>query len=320
MGRLKLAYDYSGKKRASTLVSLALSEYEATETLMRKELFREAVVHMYFTCFYLSQALLVAHIPKRASHKNVERALHAVYGSHADFPRRYVELHSCLHNLRTEVDYKTTHVPSPSMLKKKARLLAAYVKYAVGHVPQVKTLEVLREVYEANKSLIKDFSYDIYCPKTYSHHTRITFWQPPFYLDVYGPDQLATHAKKMLSSLKVRRTNDYVVGINSKLNQYKPIHLIMLDIDSLDAGVEAALKSLGGILLKTGRGLHFIGHKVVEGQKEWVCLMKKLRKDKDLKERLDMDHIDISLRRGYATLRVTASPVKPVVPVFFKEI
>ncbi len=111
-----------------------------------------------------------------------------------------------------------------------------------------------------------------------------------------------------------------MVGINSKLNQYKPIHLLLLDMDCLDTAVEDALKAIGGILLKTGRGLHFIGREIIVGQKEWVSLMKKLRRHRDLREHLDMDHIDISLRRGYSTLRVTSSPVKPIVPVFFKEL
>ena len=284
MGSIKLTYTYPQKKRASTLVSLGLSEQEAAEALVENELFREAVVHMYFTCFYLSQAILVAHLKPRPSHKNVEAQLHAVYGKHSDFPRRYMDLHAEMHKLRTRVDYRTTHVPSPSLLRRKIRVLAAYVKYVRKHVPQVETLELLRHVYEANKPVIKDFSYDIYCPKTYSHHRRITFWQPPSYLDIYGPDKLARNAKKMLASLKVRRTEDYVVGVNSKLNQYKPIHLIMLDMDSLDTSVEAALKSIGGLLLKTGRGLHFIGNQVIDGQKEWISFMKKCRRSKDLKD------------------------------------
>lgn len=51
---LKLTYTFKQKKRASTLVSLGLSEHEAADTLLDKTLYREAVVHMYFTCFYLT--------------------------------------------------------------------------------------------------------------------------------------------------------------------------------------------------------------------------------------------------------------------------
>lgn len=317
---LKLRYTFKQKKRASTLVSLGLSEHEAATALLDKALYREAVVHMYFTCFYITQSLLVARLHASPSHKTVETTLHSVYGKGRNFPRRYVDLHCELHELRTRVDYRTTHVPSPSMLKRKARVLGAYVIYVTKHVPQLDTIELLRDIYEANKKIIRDFSYDVYCPKTYSHHTRITFWQPPCYLPIYGPEQLARHARKLLTALKVRRTKDYVVGINSKLNQYKPIHLLMLDMDCFDPSVETALKEVGGILLKTGRGFHFIGHQVIDGQREWVALMKKLRRHRDLKAHLDNDHIEISLRRGYSTLRVTSSPAKPVRPVFFKEL
>ena len=61
-----------------------------------------------------------------------------------------------------------------------------------------------------------------------------------------------------------------MVGLNSRLDQYKAVHLIMLDIDTLDTSVEDSLKEIGGILLKTGRGFHFIGNNLIVGQKEWV--------------------------------------------------
>ena len=48
----------------------------------------------------------------------------------------------------------------------------------------------------------------------------------------------------------------------------------MLDIDSLDASLESVLSEVGGILLKSGRGFHFIGNAVIEGQKAWETLMR----------------------------------------------
>lgn len=320
MPTFALQYTYRQKKRASTLRSLSQTEFEAAAVLIDKGLYREAVVHMYFTCFYLTQALLVHRVNAKVSHKALESMFHKEYGRSPVFPRRYVELHSALYLLRTSVDYRTVHVPSPSALKRRLRHLQGYVNFAARHVPSVETLDLLRDVYESNKGVVKDVSYDVYCPKTYSHHTRITFWQPPSYLAIYGPDELSRHAKGLLSALKVRRVSDYVVGVNSKLDQYRPLHLLMLDMDSFDSEVEAVLKSIGGILLKTGRGFHFIGNEVIDGQKKWSSLMTKLRRHPILKKCLDMAHIEISLKRGYATLRVTASSAKPVVPVFFKEL
>ena len=315
-----LTYDLPKKKKASTLLSLGLSELEAAETLIEKELYREAIVHLYFCAYYITQSLLQNYLGRKNSHEFVESSLHKIYGKCSWFPRRYVDLHVFLHKLRNEFNYKATHVPSPRLVAQKASVLRAYLTFAFKHVPKVETIEILRAIYDANSSLIQDFSFDVYCPKTYSHHTRITFWQPPFYLDIFGPKQLAEKSKIFLKSLKVRRHDDYVVGLNSRLDQYKPVHLLMLDIDSVDSAVEHELKAVGGVLLKSGRGFHFIGSSVIEGQKEWERVMKKFKRSKSMGCYLDRDHIDISLRRGYATLRVTTSAVKPTTPVFYKEL
>lgn len=315
-----LVYNFKQKKEASTLLALASSEFEAAETLLLKTLFREAVVHMYFTSFYLSQALLLHHIKRSSSHKTVETQLHRYYGKRKDFPVRYVVLHSFLHNLRNSISYRATHTPSPSMLKRKFELLRFYLRLCLKVIPRLELYEIIKGIYSDNKILIKDFSYDIYCPKTYSHHNRITFWQPPFYLEIYNPQKLAHFAKSYLKALHIRKTEDYVVGLNSKLDQYSDIHLLMVDIDTLDPAVEDELKTIGGILLRTGRGFHFIGRKLIINRIEWERKLKKLIRNKILKNKLDKDHIYISLKRGYSTLRITTSPVKPQIPFFYKEI
>lgn len=246
--------------------------------------------------------------------------MHKAYGKQKNFPRRYVDLHTLLHNLRNQFNYNVTHSPQPSLIRTKLRVLQAYVTFAFSSVPTLETAEILASILAENPIEIKDFSYDIYCPKTYSHHTRLTLWQPPFYLEIFNVTQLQTQARRMLQNLKVKRPNDYVVGVNSKLDQYSGVHLIMLDIDSLDASVESHLSKIGGVLLKSGRGYHFIGNKVIHGQLKWEKEMRQMKRDKALKTYIDHDHIDISLRRGYATLRVTTSKVKPQAPVFFKEL
>ena len=317
---LKLDYTYQQKRRASTLMALGSSEYEAAELLVCEQLYREAVVHMYFASFYLSQALLVQKLKSNPSHKNLENTLHKTYGKHSDFPRRYVDLHSLLHKLRTETSYRSTHVPSPRVVEQKAGVLEKYLRFSLKHVPRLEIIELIRGIYGENEDTIGDFSFDVYCPKTYAHHTRLTMWQPPFYLDIFGPKQLALHAQRMLKTLKVRNATDYVVGLNSKLDQYRDVHLIMLDIDSVAPGVEAALKPTGGFLLKSGRGFHFIGQTAVEGATKWRQTLRRLRSNKDLKPYVDLDHIELSFARGYSTLRVTESEVKPHVPFFYKQI
>lgn len=230
----KLDYSHKHKKRASTLLSLASSELEASNILVEHELYREALVHMYFCCFYISQALLIKQIKANPNHKNLETQLHKAYGRSKSFPRRYIDLHTLLHELRNKFNYNVTHSPQPKLLQQKLRVLQAYVVFAFKFVPKLETKEILEAILIDNPNKIYDFSYDIYCPKTYAHHTRLTLWQPPFYLNIFSVQQLQTQMRKMLRKLRVRRPDDYVVGVNSKLDQYGGNHLIMLDIDSLD--------------------------------------------------------------------------------------
>ena len=256
---LSLSYNSKQKKRASTLVALGTSEQEAAKNLIAAGLYRESVVHLYFTCFYLSQALLCHVLGPRPSHQHIESSLHKHYGRNHKFPNRYVKLHSQLHQQRTEFDYKTTHTPDPDVLKRQIKLLTRYVDFVLKVVPRVETIDLLRGFLEDNPNKIKDFSFDIYCPKTYAHHTRLTFWHPPFYIEKFGVKQMVRGATRYLRSLRVLRSGDYVAGLNSRVNQYADDHIIMIDIDAINPAVESALKPIGGILLKSRRGFHFIG-------------------------------------------------------------
>ena len=315
----KLSLNIKQRKKASTLLVLASTEIEAIDVLLNNNLFREAVVHLYFASFYISHALFCHKLPSRPSHNNVENQLHHVYGRKKTFPRRYVKLHSMLHKLRTEIDYRSSHSPEPSKLKIFFKQITAFYKFAYKVIPEIQNDDILQDILDNNQDKIKDFSIDIYCPKTYFHHTRITVWFPPFYLKIFRTTNVVSHTKIFLKKLKIKNSQNYVAGLNSKLDQYSDRHLLMFDIDSIDAEVEATLKKIGGLLLKTGRGFHFIGKNVIEGGKEWTTTLKKTLRDPVLKQRIDKKHIAISLQRGYSTLRITGSPSKPIIPQFFKE-
>ena len=315
----KLVYDIRNRKRASTLLALASTEIGAVETLLNKGIYREAVVHLYFASFYISSSLLCHRLPSNPSHKAVEKAIHQVYGRTRAFPGRYIDLHSRLHELRKEINYRSVHTPEPSKLRKDFDYLTAYFTFARRVVPEVGYDEILRSISGDNPKKVMDFSIDIYCPKTYAHHTRFTIWFPPFYLDVFNTRKLAAYSKEVLRKLRVRKSDEYVAGLNSKLDQYGDKHLLMFDIDSVDAEVEATLNRMGGILIKSGRGFHFVGRHVIEGRKDWVKALLSILRNPVLKTRVDRSHIQISLKRGYSTLRITSSKIKPVTPQFFKE-
>lgn len=317
----KIFFNPQQKKRASTLLALGVSESEAAGNLIEAGLFREAVVHLYFTCFYISQALL-CHVLRQGQnkHEHVEAAFHKEYGRKPWFPKRYLKLHSLLHKQRTQYNYKTTHTPDPGMLKSQYKSVLSYVGFASKVVPQVEIGDVLKSIIADNPDKVKDYSFDLYCPRTYSHHTRLTFWQPPFYLSIFGVKKMQQYGAELLRKLRVRKSPDYVIGLNSKVNQYRDDHLLMIDIDAVNPAVESVLKPLGGVLLKSGRGYHFIAKRIISGRSEWHRAMKKLLRSKALKPHIDRAHVELSLKRNYSTLRVTASPVKPQIPSFYKEI
>lgn len=317
-------YNSQQKKKASTLLSAAQGEAVAAETLFNKGLYRESVVHMYFSCFYLSHAFLVRNFNSEASmtvnHKRLKSAMNRIYGKNPYF-QRHVALHNGLHELRNQHHYRDLSSPSLRLLVSKMRGLVRYVKFADKNLPQFRVLDMMKDVHASNKETIRDVSYDIYCPETYRHHTRLTFWQPPVHLGKSTPEQICAQAKRMLASFGVTRTDEYVIGINSRRNQYRNAHLIMIDIDveRLSDAVERALLKMGGALFKSGRGFHFIGNKPIAGRRKWERKIQGILRNPALKDVVDKDHVEISLKRGYSTIRITNSPAKPLTPIFFKE-
>lgn len=157
---------------------------------------------------------------------------------------------------------------------------------------------------------IADISFDIYCPKAYKHHTRLTMWMPRIMANGDHVTKALKKGRSMLKACGVRDVNGYVIGLNSRVNQYKEQHLLMLDFD--DTTYEelplAALKKEPGVLLRTASGFHFLGLKLYD-YAAWRARLKALRRV------AAADHIDLSLQRGYATLRMSASPRKPFAPI-----
>lgn len=308
-------------KQANTKFSIALSEFDAAEKLFENELYRESVSHLYKCSFFLAQAICAETLRSNSSHKPVQTELNRLYGrGKREIAKRYVTLHNRLHELRNMVDYRSAWAPRSAEVKKSLRLLRAFVAAVDKHLVKVTMIDVIRGIRDSHPDQIRDLSYDVYCPRTYSHHNRVTFWQPPFYLDVFTAKSLIRHASKMLASLRVRNHANYVLGLNSRVDQYADKHLFMLDFDSLDTDVESALKSEGGVLFKTGRGYHFIGNRLINGRQAWVKKLRRFRRQKELQSRIDTDHIDLSIQRGYSTLRITCCPIKPQTPVFHKEL
>jgi uncharacterized protein (UPF0332 family) len=308
------------KKKATTKFSIATGELMAAQELITKGLFKESVIHLYFCSFNLAQATL-ADILKSDKHSTVEREFNRKYGrGRGIVPQKYVRLHNTLHKERELHSYKATYSPKSADVKKWLRLLTSFHLFINRTLDKVTTIDIIKSMYAENPNSVRDFSYDIYCPKTYSHHNRITYWQPPFYIDIFNHIKIVSVLREALRKLKVRKNENYVLGLNSKVSQYSNDHYLMLDFDSLDTDVESVLKDVGGVILRSGRGYHFIGNKIIKGYKNWIKQLNSLNRKKDLKGKIDKDHIKISVLRGYSTLRITDSPIKPNVPLFYKEV
>lgn len=187
-------------------------------------------------------------------------------------------------------------------------------------LPQnVDSFDLVKEIAAIHGGRIRDLSFDIYCPKTYAHHLRLTMWLPPetviFDLDA---QRLVEHARSFVGGLEADRNEEYAIGLNSRVDQYSDHHLLMLDFDSVDDGAIERLRERGGYLLKSGRGYHFIGKTLIPSQEQWAAALRAIQETPELRDHIDDSHIGMSLKRGYSTLRVLESPAKPQRPMMIR--
>ena len=94
----------------------------------------------------------------------------------------------------------------------------------------------------------------------------------------------------------------------------------MLDLDSIDDAAIECLNRFGGYLLKSGRGYHFIGKSLISTREAWEATLRNLERVPELKPHIDASHIDMSLKRGYSTLRILESPAKPQRPMMIRMV
>ncbi len=180
-------------------------------------------------------------------------------------------------------------------------------------VPRLPVEDLLKPI-TGKGTEVTDISFDIYCPRAYKHHTRLTIWMPRIIAHGDHAMMALKKGRAMLKSCGVSGVDQYVIGLNSRVNQYRQQHLLMLDFDDItyEELPRKALAGEPGILLRTATGFHFLGLKLYD-QRTWISKLKALRKV------ASDDHIDLSMQRGYATLRMTASPRKPFAPIVYER-
>jgi hypothetical protein len=209
---------------------------------------------------------------------------------------------------RTLADYGEYVSTMERDVARRITKVEAFIRRASKEIPPISTEKILEILVELNPD-IRDFSFDLYCPKSYYHHTRFTAWAPKGRVTDKWLRSLLSSGIRTLKQLRVKEANDYVLGIDSRVNQYAEKHLIMLDFDNVSTIPPRILKREPGFLFRTGSGFHLIGSKLYD-KSDW---RKRMRTYSSVASK---KHFELSLKRGYATLRLTASVRKPQVPAF----
>lgn len=263
---------------------------------------------LYYSAHHAARALLQLIGNQSKTHKAIVNQFGLEWVGKKGFPASYGRLLNNLYNDRDKADYGE-YVPTfQSDIESLARQVENFIKKARQVIPPVSTAKILSLLVQANPE-IRDFSFDIYCPKSYYHHTRFTIWCPKGRVTDTWLKTLLNSMKKSLRGLKVKNSEAYVIGLNSRVNQYEPMHIIMLDFDDISTIPESKFKGEPGFIFRTGSGFHFIGSKLYDYD-SWKKRMKSFL------PLASKQHYDLSLKRGYATLRLTASVRKPIAPIY----
>jgi uncharacterized protein len=263
---------------------------------------------LYYSAHHTARALLELVGNHAKTHKAIVNQFGAEWVGKRGFPASYGRLLNKLYNERDKADYGQ-YVPTfQSDIERIAKQVENFIKKARSLIPPVSTAKILSLLVDSN-SEIRDFSFDVYCPKSYYHHTRFTIWCPKGRLTDKWLKTLLNSMIKSLKGLKVKNSESYVIGLNSRVNQYAPMHIIMLDFDDISTIPTDKFRNEPGFIFRTGSGFHFIGAKLYD-YNEWK---KRMRSFLPLASK---QHYDLSLKRGYATLRLTASSRKPIAPIY----
>lgn len=305
----KEVYNPDSIERAHHWIVKSLDALEEARVLIPSGKTRiGAYSRLYYSAHHAAIALLRLIGNKAKTHSAVKAEFGNVWVKKRGFPPSYGKILKTLSDDRTKADYGE-FVPSMKRdLDGRYETVLKFIKRAQKEIPPISTAKILSILVTEN-SEIRDFSFDIYCPKTYYHHTRFTSWCPKGRVTDNWLKTLLAQTIKTLQTLKIKESKEYVLGLNSRINQYEDHHIIMLDFDDVSSVPFDKFKGEPGFFFRTHSGFHFIGSKLYK-YLDWKKAMKKYSKLASVK------HYELSLKRGYATLRLTASSRKPVAPAY----
>ena len=267
---------------------------------------------LYYAVHHASVSLLRLVGNNAKKHTTIRQLFGREWVVRRKFPKSYGKLLKTLSNERTKADYGE-YVPTlESDLMKRLTKVMAFIKRAQKEIPPISIERILKILISENAE-IKDFSFDIYCPKSYYHHTRFTIWSPRGRINNKWLKTLRNNAINLLKLLKIEEYKDYVIGLNSRVNQYNEKQFVMLDFDNVSTIPLEKIKNEPAFLFRTVSGFHFIGSKLYD-KSEWKKHMKMCSKNSS------KDHYELSMKRVYSTLRITTSARKPYQPIYIGRV
>jgi uncharacterized protein (UPF0332 family) len=270
-----------------------------------------ATSRLYYAAHHAACSLLRLVGVTTRSHSAVKNAFGQQWIKRRGLPVKFAALLVRLEDDRHAADYGEFVATDRRSMERSFREVRDFIARARREIPEVTTAQILALIVEKNPE-IRDFSFDIYCPKTYFHHTRLTAWTPKGRVSAAWLERLLREAKSALQALRVAEAEDYVLGLNSRVNQYRPQHILMLDLDDVSSVLRSKFANEPGFLFRTGSGFHFIGARLYS-YAEWKSRMRSFL------PLASKQHYQLSVARGYGTLRLTSSARKPQKPVYIGQ-
>lgn len=305
-------YEPKHIERASWWLAKAVDTLEEARVLLPSGQTRAgARSRLYYATHHAATALLRLIGITTKTHQAIKSHFGKEWIQKRRLPVRFGRLLSSLENDRKVADYGEYVATDRKSIERTFTQVEAFVKRARREIPEVTTAQVLALLVEKNPA-IRDFSFDIYCPKSYFHHTRFTAWTPKGRVTDAWLSRLLASTITTLQNLHVEEAADYVLGLNSRVNQYQAQHILMLDLDDVSSIPTKKFTKEPGFLFRTGSGFHFIGSRLYAFP-EWK------RKMRSFLPLASKQHYQLSIARGYSTLRLTASPRKPSRPVYIGQ-
>lgn len=302
-------YKPAGIDRANRWMAKALDVVQEARLLAGSGQTRLGTYNrLYYAAHHVAAALLGLLGPTPRKHKTIISQFGLKWVKDRGFPHSYGKLLKTLYELRSKADYDEFVPTMERDVAKRLRQVELFIKRAQKEIPPVSTVQVLAMLVEENPE-IRDFSFDFYCPKSYYHHTRLTLWCPKGRINTRWLNGVPARLAKTIRDMGVRESKEYVLGLNSRVNQYEDRHLLMLDFDNVSTVPYERFGDEPGFFFRTMSGFHFIGSRLY-GFPEWKKRMKTFSR------LASIQHFELSCQRGYATLRFTTSKRKPVRPTY----